>query len=69
MEGWTGRRAFVGSKHGGLGGLKNANAANMSTPKRGGEVFRYQDFVGSLMGGGFGAEDHHQGGAGEVVRT
>jgi len=42
MDGFTGRRAFSRSKTGGLG-------------KRG-EVFKYQDFVHSLLGGNGGAE-------------
>ena len=43
INGFTGRRAFSKSKQGGLA-------------KRG-DVFRYQDFVGSIMGGGTGSSD------------
>ncbi len=42
MNGFTGRRAFSKSKAGGLG-------------KRG-EVFRYQDFVNSVVGGNGGGD-------------
>ncbi len=43
ISGYTGRRAFSKSKQGGLA-------------KRG-EVFKYQDFVGSIVGGGNGSSD------------
>ncbi|KAH8895134.1 EF-hand [Thozetella sp. PMI_491] len=43
INGFTGRRAFSKSKQGGLA-------------KRG-EVFKYQDFVGSIVGGGNGASE------------
>lgn len=51
MEGWTGRRAFVGGHARGLSGLKSIGTQNSGKK---GDVFRYQDFVGSLMNGGVG---------------
>jgi hypothetical protein len=42
INGFTGRRAFDRSMHGGLG--------------RRGEVFKYQDFVNSIMGSNGGSE-------------
>ena len=51
VEGWTGRRAFVGGVAGGRG-FKNVGGNGAG--KKGGEVFRYHDFVGNIMSGGMG---------------
>jgi len=47
MEGFTGRR-ILGRSAIGIAGVRGLNSP---APKRGGEVFRYHDFVGNLTGG------------------
>lgn len=47
MEGFTGRR-ILGKNVIGIAGVRGLNTP---APKRGGDVFRYQEFVGNLTGG------------------
>lgn len=52
IEGYVGRRAFGRSHNmGGLPGMKGLGGAMGSAAQRKGDVFRYAEFVGSIMGG------------------
>lgn len=54
IAGFSGRRAFSKSSMGGTGG------GGLGGPRRG-EVFRYQEFVNSIMGGSGTSEPHSDG--------